>query len=202
MEITQYHEKIGPLLSLAISSYPNLPYHNSVHALDVWSRVQEYCKMAGLSLFESTCLEATALIHDKIVILGRKDNEERTAEFSREYLPSIGYCSKEIELIYPLILVTKVPTNPKNFLEEIICDADVDNFGRNDFFEKAVLVREEILMAGKSFKDDEWDFNLFNLLEKHTYYTWMARECRNDGLNKNRNLLKKKIDDYIALARL
>lgn len=202
MQITDYNKKIAPLISLAISSYPNLPYHNSVHALDVLNIVQKYSKMANLPPFESTCLGAAGLLHDKIIVPGRKDNEERTEEFSREYLPTIGYSPDEIEIISPLILATKVPTNPRNFLEEIICDADVDNFGREDFFEKGELVREELEIAGKVFKDDEWDFNLFNLLERHTYFTWMARQERYKSLERNRKILRKKIDNYIALAKL
>ena len=54
-------------------------------------------------------------------------------EYAQKFLPEYGYSKIQIEKISQLILATKVPQNPKNKLEKIICDADLDYLGREDF---------------------------------------------------------------------
>ena len=36
---------------------------------------------------------------------------------------------KDIEIICGIIMATKIPQRPKNYLEEIICDADLNYLG-------------------------------------------------------------------------
>ena len=47
-------------------------------------------------------------------------------QISKEILPDYDYTQEQIEKIAELIMVTKLPPNPKNKLEEIMCDADLD----------------------------------------------------------------------------
>lgn len=52
---------------------------------------------------------------------------------ARQYLPHFGYTGDEIEQVCDIIMATQMPQNPHNHLGQIICDADLDYLGRNDF---------------------------------------------------------------------
>ena len=44
-----------------------------------------------------------------------------------------GYSENHIKIVKGLINATRVSQNPKNHLEKILCDADLDYLGRSDY---------------------------------------------------------------------
>ena len=58
-----------------------------------------------------------------------KDHEETGVEIAGAILPHFDYTEEQIQKINELIMVTKLPPRPKNLLEQIICDADLDYLG-------------------------------------------------------------------------
>ena len=68
---------------------------------------------------------------------------------SREILPKYGYTDEQINQVKELIYATIIPHDPKNKLEQIICDADLDYLGRDDFFEISETLRRELRDHGK-----------------------------------------------------
>lgn len=89
-----------------------------------------------------------------------------------------------------LVLATKLPTRPKSRMEEIICDADVDNLGREDFLERSEEVRKE---AGAEY-GEKWLKGLIGFLESHRYYTKSAQALRSEGVKTNIAKLRKLIE--------
>ncbi len=158
-----------------------LPYHNFNHALDVYTAVQTLGTMENVSKEEMFILENGALLHDIIMIPARVDNEEKSAEFAQRYLPILKYPQKYIEKVSKLILATKMPTKPNTLLEKIICDADTDNLGREDFFYKGEQVREELGVTDMK----KWYENQIKFLEGHRYYTESAKTLRDATKQKN-----------------
>jgi hypothetical protein len=77
-----------------------------------------------------------------------------------------------------------------DILEKIICDADVDNLGRSDFFKKSHLLRKEMSHFGKQFTEQEWYDYLLFILESHTFLTSAAQQLRFKGQLKNLKNLK------------
>ena len=67
---------------------------------------------------------------------------------------------------------------PTNKLEEIICDADLDYLGRDDFHEIADRLRRELREHGKIDSDRKWDELQVNFLSNHRYFTKTAIETR------------------------
>jgi uncharacterized protein len=193
--INDEDRKIGSLTVLASELMPKLPYHNFNHVIDVYSATQRYGAMENVPREDMFMLGTAAMLHDIIYVSGRKDNEEMSAEFAARYLPKIGYDTRQVEKVSGLILATKMPTNPQNHLEEIICDSDVDNLGRDDFFLKGEMVRIEMGVTD----DQEWYRIQLKFLESHKYYTKSAKETRNEGVKKNIRKLYNMIEgDFYA----
>ncbi|HIH14932.1 MAG TPA: hypothetical protein HA360_05425 [Nanoarchaeota archaeon] len=169
------------LMSLVGAMMPDLPYHNFGHAVDVYLASMRLAKLSSLSPEQTLIVGSAGLLHDAILIPTAKDNEERTAEFARRYLPGIGYSTRQIEQIASLILATKIPTAPKNILQEILCDADLDNLGRDDFLIKNEAVRKELGIP----EGEGWYTSSLQFLKNHTYYSTAAVKLRDEGKKKN-----------------
>lgn len=118
---------------------------------------------------------------------GAEGHEIRSAEFARIFLPTISYPSENIEIVAEAIPCTKLPQSPKTLIQEILCDADVYNFGGPEFFIEGEKVRQELGINDMR----EWHESTLRLLKDHKYHTKIARELRNPG--KQRNIEKLEI---------
>jgi hypothetical protein len=64
---------------------------------------------------------------------------------AKEYLPLFGFAEKDIDCICGMIMATKIPQQPRTKLQEIICDADLDYLGRDDFYTIGRTLFEEFM---------------------------------------------------------
>ena len=77
-----------------------------------------------------------------------------------------------------MILATKIPQTPKNILEQIICDADLDYLGRDDYEKNSNFLLQELKLKN-DVTELEWLKIQVNFLEKHTYFTNTSISLRN-----------------------
>jgi len=187
METKEQYRKIETLICVARVLMPKLPYHNFKHAVDVYTAATTLASLEGASHEDIFLLQTAALLHDIIVVPGAKDNEEKSAEFAKQFLPRIGYLPIQAEKIGRLILATKLPQNPTGFLEQVLCDADLDNLGRPDFFELGEKVAEELRLP----KNGKWYLRQLEFLKSHQYHTKEASKLRNPGKAANIQRLEK-----------
>ena len=75
-------------------------------------------------------------------------------------------------------MVTKIPQQPKNLLQRIICDADLDYLGRNDFEVIGEKLRQEFLVYGVVQTEEEWDRLQLKFLTSHKYHTASSQHMR------------------------
>jgi predicted metal-dependent HD superfamily phosphohydrolase len=127
-------------------------------------------------------------------VVGARDNEEKSVDVARTVLHRLGYNSGEIEKVADLIMATKMPTSPKNDLEKLICDADLDNLGREDCLQKAEAVRKEFGIT----ESDIWWQNQLKFLQSHKYYSPVAKALRQYGLERNIEKVKEIIESRRA----
>ena len=148
-----------------------LTYHNIHHTINVCSSVERIGKLEGVEDEQIDLLKTAALFHDAGFIRRYDNNEEIGVEIAREVLPQYGYSKKQIEVVARLILATKIPQQPTDLLEQIMCDADLDYLGRNDFHMIADSLRQEMVDQGKITTRHQWDEIQIKFLEKHAYFT-------------------------------
>ena len=84
----------------------------------------------------------------------------------------------EKEIIKGLIMATRVPQVPETLLERIICDADLDYIGRNDFVEVGKRLKQELIQYGFVADDNEWKKLQIAFLTNHQYHTNSSRRLR------------------------
>lgn len=165
---------------------PKLHYHSIAHTKDVVRAVERYALLEGVTDEGLFLLKSAATYHDAGFVESYEKNEPIGARMAEEILPKYGYSEQHISQIKELIFVTQIPHQPKNKLEEIICDADLDYLGRDDFHEIADKLRRELKEHGKIDSDRKWDEMQVAFLNMHKYFTPTAIASRQE--KKARNL--------------
>ncbi len=169
-------------------------YHNLEHVYDVLESAIRIAELEGVSEQDQELLKTAVMFHDAGYTKGLKDHEALGCIIVQDNLPGFGYSEKEIETICGLIMATKVPQNPSNKLEEIICDADLDYLGRSDFFSVGDNLYKEFLEYGFIKGDNEWQELQQSFLENHKYFTRSAKETRHAQKAENLVRVKQKIN--------
>jgi uncharacterized protein len=144
---------------------------------------------ANLSDEELLLLKTAAVFHDAGFLVSYDDHEEHSIQIAREVLPNFGYSPAQIDIIADTIAATKMPQRPRNFLQQLMCDADLDLLGREDFIELNLRLREEVRRISKIPPTDHaWLANQVKFMEDHAFFTRPAHEARDAG--KSRNLAR------------
>jgi len=170
-------EHIYSLIKEYLSS--DYSYHGIHHTEDVHRVTQFYINHYGIAGKEAELLEIAAVGHDLGFIETRVDHEIAGARIVEVLMADYGYSSEDSKTVKRLILATNFPQSPQNFLEEILCDADLDYLGRADFDSISLSLRTEwkhfnVLKNGSDFERIQIKF-----LKSHQYHTLFARKQRN-----------------------
>lgn len=165
----------------------NLYYHNVKHTIDVVNQVEIIARREEVSEEELLLLKTAALFHDIGYTRGYKDHELLGIQRTKEILPRYNYSEEQITKICDLIFATRMPPMPKNKLEEIICDADLDYLGRVDFVPVSnMLFRELVENEAIENNIEKWNNVQIEFISKHQYFTQSAKKLRN--VNKHKQL--------------
>src|SRR5512138_327754 len=173
-----------------------LYYHNLWHTLDVVESVGRLTELEQVSPHDTLLIETAALYHDTGMIQAYEGHEDVSSLFARETLPRFQYRPDEIEAISFLILATKLPTSVVSLHEMILCDADLDYLGREDYLVRSFQLKLEWNEIGfMKTGINDWLKYERNFLDAHNFYTSSARQLRGEGKIKNRNILEMLIQE-------
>jgi hypothetical protein len=95
-----------------------------------------------------------------------------------------------------MILSTDLERDPKTHVEKIICDADLDHLGREDFFKLDGKLREGRRARGIDVNDDvKWFKGTFEIIKKHKFHTDSQKKLREKEKQKNIKKLLIKLEN-------
>ena len=175
-----------------------LHYHSIEHSIDVVKAVERLALLEGITDEGLFLLKTAATYHDAGFVEQYDKNEPIGARLAEEILPKYGYTEQHINTIKELIYVTQIPHKPNNKLEEIMCDADLDYLGRDDFHEIADRLRRELREHGKIDSDRKWDEIQIQFLTAHRYFTDTAINTRQEKKLENIQEIRDRLerDEY------
>ncbi len=159
------------LQRLQVGLPAKLSYHSYAHTLDVLDRVVSLGRAEGVSDEELRLLKVAASYHDAGFLISNRDHERLGCRMAEKDLGSLGFSTEAIETICGMIMATKVPQQAKTTLEEIICDADLDYLGREDFYSIGGRLFSELKAYHLLETEEEWNHLQIQFLSKHTYWT-------------------------------
>jgi len=166
----------------------NYSYHNLDHTKRVISAAVEIGSNYDLSDKDWRCLLTACLLHDYGFIESHVEHEKISAKLSSQILPKYGFLENEIEIINSLIIVTKLEKKPKNLLESIIRDSDLEYLGSEDFIKISPLLKKEWINCEVVKSDSEFYKIQYEFILNHSFYT--------DFMIKNSFNQKKENIDY------
>lgn len=173
---------------------PDLTYHNVTHTEDVYSAAQLIAREEGITGRDLELTLTAALFHDTGFLINGMGHghEELSCSIARETLPAFEYSATDISLITELILATEIPQRPDRLLEQVLCDADLDYLGRDDFFQRSELLYNEMRKLGAVASRTDYDRLQLAFLRGHTYFTETSKRMRS----------QKKLDNLQKLIAL
>lgn len=156
----------------------HLHYHSYEHTIDVVSSALQIAEKEHIHPDDMKYLRLGAWWHDSGFILDEKNHEWQGCEIAKAELPRYGFNQDDIEIICGLIMATRVPQSPQNRLEEILCDADLDYLGREDFFIIGRNLFKEWTVSGFVKSETHWNEIQVRFLSAHHYFTHTSRTSR------------------------
>jgi predicted metal-dependent HD superfamily phosphohydrolase len=179
--MTRYHKAKEFVLGFLKTGLPDtLFYHSYDHVMDVLGAAERLAAMEGVSEPDLELLRVAVLLHDSGFTVDPKEHEKTSCDIARKKLPAFGYSGQDIERICGIIMATKYPQSPANLLEEIMCDADLDYLGRDDFFTIGNSLLRELNENGRFKTEQDWNHFQEKFLSSHRYFTASAIRLRNE----------------------
>jgi len=172
-----------------------LSYHNTTHTLDVVESARRIGEAEGITAYEMDLLLTAAYYHDSGFLVKMIGHEEESCRIAQGILPGFGYSVNEIEQICGMIMATRLPQSPKNHLEQILADADLDGLGRDDFFAIGDNIFLENSFFGITTDRSEWTRKQVDFMEKHQYFTKSAINLRQAKKDANLGRIKTQVKD-------
>jgi uncharacterized protein len=150
---------------------PGRAYHSMSHTWDVYLTAIDIAQKEGVNGEELQLLKTAALFHDAGFTEQELEHEEAGCRIVRTHLPEFGYTRPQIEYVCRMIMSTKIPQSPRDKLSRILCDADLDYLGRDDFFKIGARLFEEFKTYKVVATEREWNELQLRFLRKHRFHT-------------------------------
>ncbi|MCF4101530.1 HD domain-containing protein [Gillisia sp. M10.2A] len=175
----------------------SLPFHSVQHTQDVYKYVKTIANYEEVFGADLEPILIAALFHDTGMAETYKDHEDKSVVFAMDYLEKHNYPKDKMEIVKSCIMATKMPQNPKNQAEKIICDADLYHLGLESYiFRNERLRAEWEQFFNRQYSDEEWFAINVEFLENQKYHTWFGKTVLRNRKDLNCKMLKERHEKY------
>ena len=169
-------------------------YHNLEHTMDVVHAAEKIASHCNVPDSDVEVLLTAAYLHDIGYTKNNEKHEDHSITLSKEFLSQIGADQEYIDSVIACIEATKMPQNPKNLIQKVLCDADLFHLSSGQYFEKAELLRHEFsLIEQDTISESEWLDMSTVFIDNHEYWTDYGRQTLAPQKAKNRKKIKKRL---------
>ena len=184
--------------NLLIKSLPrDLLFHNLHHTTNVVRGVRDITKHLDITKEQQEILLLAAWFHDTGFIHTYEGHEAESEKLAKAFLSKANYPSEKLELVLSCIRSTRMPQQPSNILEQVICDADMYHLSLPEYCHLHKLLREEWRTAmNKEWTDRGWIQENIAFLNGHYYWTSYGR----DVLQKQKEMNIVKCEELLDEA--
>lgn len=192
-----YQGAIRYILDRLESELPtHLSYHGHHHTLDVMEATERIARAEGVSKQSLNLLLVASAFHDCGFLFDHREHEVKGCEIAREVLPGFGFAEEQINSICKMIMATKVPQTPHDQLSEILCDADLDYLGRDDFEPIANTLFLELQELGIVSNIETWNRIQLKFLGQHQYHTEFGKSHRQGPKQVHLEKIQSIVESY------
>lgn len=167
-------------------------FHNLAHTHQVVAAAKEICAHESVTPEEMELVILAAWFHDTGHISCYKGHEVASQRIAKDFLQKHSYNQDKITTVMDIIGATTMPQQPKNHLQEIICDADLYHLSIPTYCELQDLLRKEWrVLLGQEYKEEDWQILNIAFLLNHQYFTSYGRKMLSTKKDKNVAICKK-----------
>lgn len=167
-------------------------YHDHYHTTRVVEAAKMIGRESGFGDEDIEILTIAAWFHDTGYNQGCDNHEVSSVKIAREFLSSQGYPEEKIKKIEGCIMATKMPQNPTNLLEQVLCDADLHHLACSDYSDMAAKMHKEIeFVKNKEIDGDSWNEMNYNFFKDHQFFTPYAKTHLEPIKEQNLKTIKK-----------
>jgi predicted metal-dependent HD superfamily phosphohydrolase len=153
-----------------------LNFHDFHHATSVVEACQSMGVALNLDEEEIEVVTLAAWFHDVGYLDGIDGHEERSVQSAISFLQDNAYPEENIARVAGCIRATKMPQEPENRLEQVLCDADIAHLARKDYLHLSERVRLEIEHRMRiRLTQLEWLTMNIDFVAGHRYFTDYAK---------------------------
>lgn len=183
------------MMSQLENSLPSwLYYHSPAHTRYVLKQAEYIAQKENVSEEDLLLLKVAAVYHDSGFLISPKNHEKLGCQIAGNDLEAYGFDAHQIKKICGMIMATRIPQKPKNLLEKIIADADLEYLGTNKFEEFGNQLYQERLHFHPEMTLEEWNEIQIGFITSHTYHTNFCKEHREPIKQKNLAKIIKAVD--------
>ncbi|TWR29195.1 phosphohydrolase [Mucilaginibacter pallidiroseus] len=176
-----------------------LVYHCKDHTEDVVKASVKIGNHYQLNDHDFFVVQAAAWFHDLGYMIDVNDHETESSKLAETFLKQHGVEEPVINDVKDCIMATRMPQQPKNLLQSILCDADLFHLGTDDFAKKDKrLFKEFKLLQSIDLTKNEWRRKSIQFLQSHRYHTDYCQVLLNSGKEANIKALQLKVDEKDA----
>ena len=173
---------------------PNwLTYHNAEHTKYVLEKAESIALHENIEGRDLLLIKIAALYHDAGFLIDHKDHESLGCKLASRELLGTPLSQEEIDKVCGMIKATNIPQRPRNILEKIVADADLEYLGTDNFEAFGGNLYQELLHFNPNLSQQEWDVIQIEFLTKHSYHTTFCREHREPIKRENLLMVKERV---------
>ena len=185
------------ILELLNTSLPgNVYYHSAEHTADVIEAAERIAMQEQVNGPDLVTLKVAALFHDTGYTVDYLNHERHSCNIARRELMALNVNTEDINRVSGIIMATEMPQKPGDVLAEILCDADLDYLGRDDFFKISHNLFRELQAYGRVQDEKEWNRMQLVFLSTHNYFTKSSKQLRQAGKEKHHRMILNIVANY------
>jgi predicted metal-dependent HD superfamily phosphohydrolase len=171
-----------------------LLFHNLEHTQNVVERAKEICLHYDLAENEQFIIYIAAWFHDTgHLLIDPSKHEIKSVELMKAFIAKYAPDEETLREISDCILATRMPRNPQNELQEILCDADTYHLGTKEFKATNKALRKEYELRNIPEPVGGWRKASLDFMLAHEYYTDYCKNLLTPGKMENIERLRKKL---------
>ncbi len=174
----------------------SLHYHSLAHTIQVMEAAHSIAVAEGVTGGNLSILATAAAYHDCGFLRTYAQHEEASCDIAGEFLPGFGFESDSIKIIQDMIMSTRVPQVSETHLGRILCDADLDYLGGDNYDEIAQGLLSELQLNGFEIDEEKWLEVQIDFLDKHQFWTQHSKRLHSDKKQLVINRLRLAKENY------
>ena len=170
---------------------PNwLTYHNAEHTRYVLQKAETIALHENIEGRDLLLIKIAALYHDSGFLIDHVDHEDLGCKLASKELRGTQLTQLEIDKVCGMIQATNIPQRPRNILEKIVADADLEYLGTAKFEAFGGNLFKELRYFNPGLSQQEWDEIQIDFLTNHSFHTDFCREYREPIKQDNLQMVK------------